>query len=72
MQKSDRGNRNKGRSYVIPVKENQPGFLRAIKEKVKELEESGEIKELDFAENVNKGHGRIEKYRLARRAGHMW
>ena len=40
MQKSDRGNRNKGRSYVIPVKENQPGFLRAIKEKVKELEES--------------------------------
>ena len=65
MQKSDRGNRNKGRSYVIPVKENQPGFLRAIKEKVKELEESGEIKELDFAENVNKGHGRIEKYRLA-------
>lgn len=65
MQKSDRGNRNKRRSYVIPVKENQLGFLRAIKEKVKELEESGEIKELDFAENVNKGHGRIEKYRLA-------
>lgn len=55
----------RGGSYVIPVKENQPGFLRAIKEKVKELEESEEIKELDFAENVNKGHGRIEKYRLA-------
>ena len=54
-----------GGSYVIPVKENQPGFLRTIKERVKELEESGEIKELDFAENVNKGHGRIEKYRLA-------
>lgn len=53
-----------GGSYVIPVKENQPGFLRTIKERVKELEESGEIKELDFAENVNKGHGRIEKYRL--------
>ena len=30
----------RGGSYVIPVKENQPGFLRAIKEKVKELEES--------------------------------
>lgn len=53
-----------GGNYVIPVKENQPGFLRTIKEKVKELEESGDFKELDFAENVNKGHGRIEKYRL--------
>ncbi len=45
----------RGGSYVIPVKENQPGYLRAIKEKVKELEESGEIIELDFAENVKQG-----------------
>lgn len=51
-------------SYVVPVKENQKRLLEAIREETERLEETGEFKNLDRAEKINKEHGRLEKTRM--------
>lgn len=52
-----------GGDYVLPVKENQKGLLGTIEKKIEKLKKTGEYEKLDCTEQINKGHGRIEKLR---------
>ncbi|MCD8299920.1 MAG: ISAs1 family transposase [Clostridiales bacterium] len=55
----------KGGSYVLPVKENQPNLFACIQDQVNKLEEEGQFATLDRAEILSKEHGRIERNTLS-------
>lgn len=57
--------REGGGDYVLPVKENQKGLLKAIEEKIEELKKTGDYDKLEKVEQINKNHGRIETIRAS-------
>ncbi len=49
-----------GGNYVVPLKENQPNLYNCVKDRVNELEQSGQWKNLPKVSTVTKNHGRTE------------
>lgn len=53
--------REGGGNYALPVKENQKKLWAAIHEETEKIIKEERLDELDCAQKIQKGHGRIEK-----------